>query len=177
MPRINDLGKIHVITGPGKGKTTAAFGLAMRASGHDFRVCIIQLMKTGGVTGEAVAAERLKNVRVMQFGTGKFVDPKHLTGGDRERARDALVYLKRIIAEGTCDFIILDEVNVAASFGLVKADEVLEILGSRGEGVEVVLTGRNAPPEFVRRADYVSIIESAKHPYAQGLKPRKGVEW
>lgn len=177
MADISDLGKIHVITGTGKGKTTAAFGSAMRASGHGFRVCIIQFMKTGGVTGEAIAAERLKNVHVMQFGTGKFVNPKRVTKDDRNCAKKALSYLRKIVAEGSCDMIILDEVNVAASFGLVGADEVLEILESRGDGVEVLLTGRNAPIEFVRRADYVSTVESKKHPHAEGLKPRKGVEW
>lgn len=174
---MSGLGKVHVITGPGKGKTTAAFGLAMRASGHGLRVCVIQFLKTGGITGEVVAAKRLKNVSVVQFGTGKFVDPKRVTKEDRECARKALDHLRNIVARGRCDVIILDEVNVAASFGLVHADEVLEIIESRGEDVEVVLTGRDAPLRFVRRADYVSKVESKKHPHAEGLRSRKGIEW
>lgn len=174
---LSDLGKIHVITGPGKGKTTAAFGLAMRASGHGLKVCVIQFMKTGETTGEVIAAKRLKEVEVVQFGTGKFVDPKALTAEDRTRAREAVGFLGRKLTEGGFDLLILDEVNVAASFGLVDSAEILEILGSRGEEIEVVLTGRNAPMDFIESADYVSIIESRKHPMDQGLKPRKGIEW
>ena len=174
---ISELGKIHVITGPGKGKTTAAFGLAMRASGHGLRVCIIQFMKTGETTGEAIAAKRLKNIEVAQFGTGKFVNPKRVTKADRARAIEAMDYLKRRVAEGGCDILILDEVNVAVSFGLVRAEEILKILRSRDEGIEVVLTGRNAPKEFIECADYVSTIDSKKHPHSEGLNPREGVEW
>jgi cob(I)alamin adenosyltransferase len=174
---INELGKIHVITGPGKGKTTAAFGLAMRASGHGLRVCIIQFMKTGGTTGEAIAAKRLKNIEVVQFGTGKFVNPKRVTKADRAYARAAIAHLNRRVAGGGCDMLILDEVNVAVTFGLVKAEEILKILRSRKEGIEVVLTGRDAPKEFIECADYVSIIDSRKHPHSEGLSPREGVEW
>lgn len=177
MTNMNELGKIHVITGPGKGKTTAAFGLAMRASGQGLRVCIVQFMKTNETTGEAIAAKRLKNVEVAQFGTGKFVNPKRVTSADRARAREGMDYLKERVARGGCDILILDEVNVAVSFGLVKAEEVLRTLRSRGEGMEVVLTGRNAPNEFIECADYVSIIDSKRHPHSEGLKPRKGIEW
>jgi cob(I)alamin adenosyltransferase len=177
MTDINELGKIHVITGPGKGKTTAAFGLAMRASGHGLKVCIIQFMKTDETTGEAIAAKRLKNIEIAQFGTGKFVNPKRVTKADRARAREATDYLKLRVAKGGCDILVLDEVNVAVSFGLVKAKEILRILRSRGEGMEVVMTGRNAPEEFIECADYVSMIDSKKHPHSEGLGPREGVEW
>ena len=177
MTDINELGKIHVITGPGKGKTTAAFGLAMRASGHGLRVCVVQFMKTGETTGEAIAAKRLKNIEVAQFGTGRFVNPRRVTKADLASAQEAMGYLKRRVARGGCDILILDEVNVAVSLGLVRAEEVLKVLRSRGEGVEVVLTGRNAPKAFVECADYVSIIDSKKHPHAGGLGPRAGVEW
>ena len=173
----DDLGKTHVITGPGEGKTTAAFGLAMRASGHGLKVCIIQFMKTGETTGEVIAAKRLKNVEVFQFGTGKFVDPKALTPDDNVHAREGVDFVKRRLAKGNLDLLILDEVNIASSFGLVDSAEMLKILGSRGSGIEVVLTGRNAPMDFIESADYVSIIESRKHPMDKGLKPRKGIEW
>lgn len=177
MTVAKQLGRVHVITGQGKGKTTAAFGLAMRASGHGLKVCIIQFMKTGETTGEAVAAKRLKNIEVAQFGTGRFVNPKRVTFADRAPAREALAHLRRRVAKGGFDMLILDEVNVAASLGLVKTEEVLKMIRSRGKGVEVVLTGRNAPNEFIRIADYVSVIGNRKHPFSKGLKPRKGVEW
>ncbi len=173
----NALGKIHVITGPGKGKTTAAFGLAMRAAGHGLRVCIVQFMKTGETTGEVIAAKRLKRLEIVQFGTGRFVDPKHIVDADRAAAHDALEYVRRRISARGCDILILDEVNVAAAFGLVKAREVLEVIGKRGVGVEVIMTGRNAPEELIDAADYVSSVSEMKHPFAKGLKPRKGIEW
>ena len=173
----SELGKIHIITGRGKGKTTAAFGLAMRAAGHGLQVCIIQFMKTGETTGEAVSARRLKGIELVQFGTGRFVDPEHIDEADRAAARDALEYLRKRVSAGGCDILILDEVNVAAAFGLVRAGDVLKIIRMRGKGVEVIMTGREAPEEFIRAADYVSSIEDTKHPFTKGLKSRKGVEW
>jgi cob(I)alamin adenosyltransferase len=166
-----------VITGPGKGKTTSAFGVAMRAAGHGLKVCIVQFLKTGGSTGEVVSSRRILEINVKQFGTGKFVDPNNLSEDDKKRAKDALEYAKSVIAKGGCGVLILDEVNVAVSFGLVDPKEVINMLRSRGEGMEVVLTGRNAPREFIEHADYVSVIESVKHPFDKGAKPRKGVEW
>lgn len=171
------LGLMHVITGPGKGKTTAAFGLAMRASGHGLKVCIIQFMKTGGTSGEVMAAKRLKGVKVEQFGTGRFVDPKSPCEEDRKCAREALERARQKLSNRECDLLVLDEISTAASIGLVGPSEVLDILSSRGDGVEVVLTGRNAPMEFVEAADYVSIIESKKHPLEAGVQAREGIEW
>ena len=167
-----------MITGPGKGKTTSAFGQAMRAAGHGFKVCIVQFMKTGDVTGEAVTASRLKGIEVVQFGTGRFVehgsDP---TDDDREVARAGLEFAKGKLQSDECALVVLDEINVVASLGLVDAEEVLDILRSRREQIEVVLTGRNAPKEFVDFADYVSFIEAVKHPFDGGVKAWKGIEW
>jgi cob(I)alamin adenosyltransferase len=171
------LGRVHVITGPGKGKTTAAFGLAMRAAGHGLKVCIVQFMKTGGSTGEVIAAEQLKKVRVAQFGTGSFVGANAITDEDRRSARKALKHALDQATKGKCDMLILDEVNVAVFFGLIAAKDVIDLLEARSEGVEVVLTGRNAPDEFVQYADYVSFIDTIKHPFEKGVGSRKGVEW
>lgn len=171
------LGRVHVITGPGKGKTTAAFGLALRAAGHGIKVCIVQFMKTGETTGEVVAIRSVPGVELAQFGTGKFVDPKRPSADDIECARKAMEHTRKILAEGRCGLLVLDEANMAASFGLVMPDEVVRLLESRGEGVEVILTGRNAPVEFIDYADYVSVIDSWKHPFDEGAKPRKGIEW
>jgi len=171
------LGKVHVITGPGKGKTTAAFGQALRASGHGVKVCIVQFMKTGETTGEVRAAKQLPGVQVFQFGTGRFIDPKKVTDGDVKCAKDALERVRSLLARRECGLLILDEVNVAVSFGLLEAGEVMDVLEVRGGDVEVVLTGRNAPLEFIDYADYVSVIDSWKHPFDQGDKSRKGVEW
>ncbi len=171
------LGKVHVITGPGKGKTTAAFGLALRASGHGVKVCIVQFMKTGETTGEVRAAKNLPGVQVFQFGTGRFVDPKKITEEDVKCAKDALEQVSALLARRECALLVLDEVNVAVSFGLLEAGAVMDVLEARGRDIEVVLTGRNAPLEFIDYADYVSVIDSWKHPFDRGGKSRKGVEW
>jgi cob(I)alamin adenosyltransferase len=171
------LGKVHVITGPGKGKTTAAFGLALRAAGHGYRVCVIQFMKTGETTGELLAARHVEGIEVVQFGTGRFVKVGAPSDEDRRAALAAMAAARERLQGGACQMVVLDEVNVAASMGLVTPDEVLALLRSRRTGTEVVLTGRDAPEEFVKFADYVSVIEKAKHPFDKGAKARKGVEW
>jgi cob(I)alamin adenosyltransferase len=172
-----NLGKVHVLTGPGKGKTTAAFGLSLRAAGHGLRVCVVQFMKTGMTTGESIAAKQLKSIEIAQFGTGKFVDPKRITKADRRCAEDAMAYTKKVLEGGKCDLVILDEVNLAVSFGLVDPADVIEMLSGRKKGIEVILSGRNAPQEFVDLADYVSYIDNRKHPFESGTKARKGIEW
>ncbi len=177
MSKGEGLGLVHVITGPGKGKTTAAFGLALRASGHGLRVCVVQFMKTGQMTGEVIAARHLKGVELRQFGTGRFVDPKNPSQEDRRSAKEGLDFVRKRLSKGGCDLLILDEVSTAVAFGLLESGELLEMLKSRGEGVEVVLTGRNAPLELIEAADYVSIIESKKHPFGAGTGARKGIEW
>ena len=171
------LGRVHVITGPGKGKTTAAFGLALRAVGHGLRVSVVQFMKTGETTGEVIAAEQLKKVRVAQFGTGQFVGAGSISENDRKSAAKAVEYARKQATGGKCDLLVLDEVNVAVFFGLVTAKEVIDLLEERTDGMEVVLTGRNAPEEFIQYADYVSHIDTVKHPYDQGVPARKGIEW
>jgi cob(I)alamin adenosyltransferase len=170
-------GKVHVITGPGKGKTTAAFGLAMRVAGHGYRVCVVQFMKTGETTGESVAAKHIGSIEVVQFGSGRFVVQGKPTEADVKAARAALDAVRTRLAGGLYQMMVLDEVNVAVWMGLIKVDEVLGVLKSRPTGTEIVLTGRNAPEEFVEYADYVSVIENAKHPYSNGTGARKGVEW
>jgi cob(I)alamin adenosyltransferase len=171
------LGKVHVVTGPGKGKTTAAFGLALRAAGHGYRVCVVQFMKSGSTTGEVLGVKSIREIRVFQYGTGRFVDPKKLTEDDKRFAAEAFAKIKELLDEGECEVMILDEVNLAASFGLLVPAEVLDVLKSRKPGIEIVLTGRNAPREFMRYADYVSYVDDRKHPHKKGASARRGVEW
>lgn len=171
------LGMVHVITGPGKGKTTAAFGLAMRAAGHGHRVCIIQFMKTGETTGEFLSARQVEGVEVIQFGTGRFIEPGAPTEDDINAARNALSVAIGKLSGGSCQMVVLDEVNVAVSAGLLRASEVVDAVSSRAPGTEVVLTGRGAPPEFLECADYVTVVDSPKHPFQKGEGARRGVEW
>jgi len=171
------LGKVHVVTGPGKGKTTAAFGLAMRAAGHNLNVCIIQFMKTGQTTGEVIAANRLRGVHVVQFGTGRWIDVRNITDDDRAAAASAIARAEEVLSGKDCDMVILDEINVAISFGLVNLKDIMGLLKSRRKGIEVVLTGRNAAKELIDYADYVSVVENTKNPYDRGAPARKGIEW
>ncbi len=175
--KTEELGRVHIITGPGKGKTTAAFGLALRAAGHGMRVCIIQFMKTGDTTGEVIAANRVRGMHVVQFGTGRWIDVRNITSDDRAAAESGMRRAEEVLSGHDCDLVVLDEINNAVAFGLVDLKELMRMLRSRKKSMEVVLTGRNAPQELVEYADYVSVIQNTKHPFDKGTKARKGIEW
>ncbi len=170
-------GLIQVYTGNGKGKTTAALGLALRASGHGFRVYIIQFMKGWPNYGELKAVEHLPSVKLRQFGRAEFVDRDNPDPADVRMAHDALRHAAEVMARGECDILILDEINVALDFGLITLDEVLRLLDAKPPTMELVLTGRNAHPELIRRADLVTEMLDIKHPYAEGVAARKGIEY
>jgi len=171
-----ELGLMHVYTGGGKGKTTAAFGLALRAWGRGLRVCVIQFMKSGEEYGEVLAVRRLKGLDLFQFGTGEWVKKGKHAPEDERMARQALAKAAEALTSGGYDMVILDEVNVATYFGLLSPDQVLRVLRSRGK-VEVILTGRNAPEDFIKEADLVTEMIALKHPYDSGLDARPGVEY
>ncbi len=176
MTEGNDLGLLHVYTGEGKGKTTAALGLALRAWGHGLRVCVIQFMKRGEDYGEVMALRRL-GVELFQFGSGKLVVKGRHGQEDLDCASRALELSRSILASGEFDVVVLDEVNMAIFFDLVECRKVLEALRSRAPGVEVVCTGRNATDELRREADLVTVMTVEKHPYDEGLNARKGIEY
>jgi cob(I)alamin adenosyltransferase len=173
---MDELGLMHVYTGEGKGKTTAAFGLALRAWGRGLRVCIIQFMKLGETYGEVRAVRKLEGIDLFQFGTGKWVGKDKHSAQDEELAKEALSKAKEALTSGAYDVVILDEVNVATDFGLLRPKDVLEVVRLR-KGVEVVLTGRYAPKEFLEEADLVTEMLAVKHPYDSGVKARPGVEY
>jgi len=172
----NELGLLQVYTGEGKGKTTAALGLAMRAWGHDLRVCVIQFLKKGEDYGE-VHALRAMGIEVFQFGSGRLIMKGRHHQEDLECARRALDFSKGALTSGEYDLVILDEINVALHFGLVHCEDALEVLRSRDRCVEVVCTGRNAPLELRAEADLVTVMTLEKHPYDDGLEARKGIEY
>jgi len=170
-------GLIHVYTGDGKGKTTAAFGLAMRAVGRGWRVLIIQFLKARE-SGEVLAAERLRpELEVRRFGTGRFIDPRHPREEDLAVLRAGMEEARRVLSSGDYRLVVLDEINVAVHMGLIPEKEVLDALRSRAEGVEVVLTGRYAPESFIEEADYVTEFREIKHPFRRGVQAREGVEF
>jgi cob(I)alamin adenosyltransferase len=165
---------IQVYTGNGKGKTTAALGLALRANGAGLRVYIGQFIKNGNYC-ELKALRRIKGIRTEQFGRGCFIK-KSPSQADRELAARGFARIKEIIRKGDFDVIILDEVNVALKLGLIDLKDFLKLLKNAPEGPELILTGRYAHPKVIRLADLVSEVKEVKHYFRKGTKSRIGIE-
>ena len=172
-----ELGMVHVYTGDGKGKTTASLGLGLRAAGHGYRVLMIQFMKGQIKYGELEAVKALPNFDIVQFGRPDFVDKENPAEIDIKLAQEGIEHAKTIMASGRCDLLILDEINVAVEWKLVSVDDVIKLIDSKPERMELVLTGRYAPPEFIERAHTVTEMREVKHPYQEGVLARKGVEY
>jgi cob(I)alamin adenosyltransferase len=169
-------GYIQVYTGNGKGKTTAALGLALRAVGRGLRVCFFQFIKGGGKYGEHLAAEKLAPlITVIQTGRPGWVNTKDITE-DRRVAQEALMQAGQLLTSGDFDLFICDEINGAVSFGLIDVQQVLELISSKPARVELVLTGRNAPEQVMAAADLVTEMREIKHYYAAGVPARIGIE-
>ena len=169
-------GMVQIYTGDGKGKTTAALGLALRASGHGMKVYMIQFMKGDINYGELLAAKDLPNLNIVQFGKPTFVNKDDPAKEDIELAQLGLDHAKVIIEEGEYDIVILDELNVAIDFKLVSVEDVIKLLESKPKHLEIIITGRNAKKEIIDRADLVTNMRKIKHYYDQGVSARKGFE-
>jgi cob(I)alamin adenosyltransferase len=169
-------GLIHVYTGNGKGKTTAAIGLGVRAAGDGLKVLMIQFMK-GRRYSELDALQQMKNFTVVQFGRDEFVSKEKPAQIDIDLAQKGLTYAKDSIQKQHYDLIILDEMNVAVDYQLIAVQDVLQILKEKPESLELVLTGRYASSEIIQHADVVSEILEIKHPYQKGVQSRKGIDW
>ncbi len=170
-------GLVQVYTGEGKGKTTAAFGQALRAIGQGYRVCVIQFMK-GRKYGECLAAERhLPNLTVHLAGLDSFVMRENPAPLDIELARQGLDIARKAVASGDYDMVILDEINVAADFRLIPLDDVIDLVKNKPASVDLILTGRYAPTEIIALADTVSEIREVRHHYGAGVKERAGIEY
>ena len=170
----SNLGKIHIYTGDGKGKTTAALGLALRAVGAGYRVYIVQFLK-GQDYSELKSLKPIKEITVKRFGEKTFIH-KVGTNPDKLAAQQAFAWSKKILNSGRFDLVILDEVFLATFFKLIKVSEVVKLIKKKPKNVELVLTGRKASPQIVKLADYVTEMKEIKHPYQKGLLARKGIE-
>ena len=170
-------GLVQVYTGNGKGKTTAAFGQALRAIGQGYRVCIIQFMK-GRKYGECLAAEKhLPNLTIHLCGLDSFVMRENPSPLDIELAHTGFDLARKAIASGAYDMVIMDELNVAVDFKLIPLDDVVDLIRSKPAGVDLILTGRSAAPEVISLADTVSEIREIRHHYQAGIKERAGIEY
>ena len=172
-------GTVQVYTGEGKGKTTAALGLALRALGHGKKVIMLQFMKGDDRYGEVRMAAKLAahGFTLEQHGLPTFVKKGAPSDEDLARARRGLERAREVLEAGDHDLVILDELNVAVDYGLVDLADALDLLERRPAHVELVCTGRYAPEELRTRADYVSEVAEVKHPWRQGLQARAGVEF
>lgn len=170
-------GLIQVYTGNGKGKTTAALGLAFRAVGREMTVCMIQFMKGGDPCGEHLAAMQLAPYfNIISTGRKGRVNREHPADEDLRLAREALSLAGEVLAGGNYNMVILDEINGAIACGLITVDEVILIMDSKPPDVELVLTGRNAHERIIAAADLVTEMHEVKHYFKDGVPARLGIE-
>jgi cob(I)alamin adenosyltransferase len=168
-------GYVQVYTGNGKGKTTAALGLALRAAGAGYRVFIGQFVK-GMRYSELETLTRLSDlITIRQYGRDCFINGKP-TDEDRSMASSGLREIRKIVLSGDYRLIILDEANIAIYYNLFSIEELLDLIRTRPEYVELVITGRDAHPSLLEEADLVTEMREVKHYYLQGVVARKGIE-
>ena len=173
-------GLVIVYTGGGKGKTTAALGLALRAVGHGRRIRMIQFIKGSWHYGEMTSSSRLApELDMMAVGRGfvGILDDTSTPEQHRRVAAEAMSMARRDVSSGEYDIVILDEINYAIKLGLVDEGAVLEMLGSRWEDVDVVLTGNHARPAVLDAADLVTEMREVKHPFRKGMRAKEGIDY
>ena len=174
MP-ILESGLVHVYMGHGKGKTTSALGMVLRMAGCGGKVAVVQFMK-GWPYSEAKGLSFLPGVTLLQTGRPDYVYPDTIDPVDYSEAERGLAAAKDTVLSGEYDLVVLDELNVALSFGLVALAPVLELIERRPSHVELVCTGRNPPQELIDKADLVTEMVEIRHPYRKGILARRGID-
>ncbi|MDH3276813.1 MAG: cob(I)yrinic acid a,c-diamide adenosyltransferase [Nitrosopumilus sp.] len=177
---MSESGLIIVYTGNGKGKTTAALGIALRAVGYDKKICMIQFIKGSWHYGEMSSSKRLEpEFEMVAIGKGfvGIIDDKSPKEEHKRIADEAIKISINKIQSGNYDIIILDEVNYAINLGLVKLEDVLNLIKSKPSTLDLVLTGNHAKDEIIEIADLVTEMKEVKHPYRQGKKAKKGIDF
>jgi len=168
---------VHVITGSGRGKTTSAAGLALRACGHGWRVLMIQFMKNDQGSGIVKSATHIPGFTLLQYGRPGFLKKNQVSDQDMQIAAEGITLAREALSDASCDMLILDEINSAVEFGLIALEDLKDLILKRSKKVELVLTGRNAHPDIVKLADYVSEIININHPYSKAIPAREGIEY
>ena len=167
-------GLVEVYTGDGKGKTSAALGLALRATGQGMKVILIQFLK-GEPGGEHFFAGKFKPFEIVQVSKGDLF--KKSDDQLMAEARQTLEYAERALVSGDYDVVILDEIFITHWRGFISLQQILDLMQKRPDNVELVMTGRRAPPEVIKRADLVTEMIMIKHPFSEGIKQRKGIDY
>ncbi|ADJ25892.1 cob(I)alamin adenosyltransferase [Dehalogenimonas lykanthroporepellens BL-DC-9] len=170
-------GLVQVFTGDGRGKTSAGLGTALRASGRGLRVYIVYFMNTSYDSGEHEVLYRLPGVSWVAFGPGLVRHPEQPSPEIRDKASQALAEARRAMLSGDYDVLILDELNIVTGWGWLETDDVLSLIKDKPEQVELVMTGRLAPPEIRDAADLVTEMKKIKHPFDAGIPARQGIEY
>jgi cob(I)alamin adenosyltransferase len=169
-------GYVQVYTGDGKGKTTAALGLALRAAGAGLKVYIAQFIKMGDYSEIKFLRNRLSDIiTVEQFGLGRFTKGNP-SGEDLRIARKGLEMIRKVLSSGKYDVVIMEEANIAVKYGMFSADDLIAVIDAKPENVELVITGRHAHPRIIERADLVTEMKKIKHYFEKGVAARIGIE-
>ncbi len=170
-------GLVQVYTGNGKGKTTAALGVALRAVGHGMKVLVIQFMKGNTNGGERETARRLSpELTVIRAGREAFVSRSNPDPIDFKLAREGFSIARKALQDSAYEVVILDEINTAIDYGLLPLSDLLQLIDSKPGTIELILTGRNGRPEILEKADLVTEMVERKHYYTRGIPARKGIE-
>jgi len=170
-------GMIEIFTGHGKGKTSAALGIVLRALGHGRRVHIVFFMKGKFPYGEQKILATLPNVTFESFGFLEFCDPNNVKPEENEQAQKALDAARKAVLSEEYDIVILDEINVAIAWKLVDIEDVMKLMNEKPEQVELILTGRYADQRLIELADLVTDMVKVKHPYDKGVLSRQGIDY
>jgi cob(I)alamin adenosyltransferase len=176
----SDRGLVIVYTGKGKGKTTAALGIVLRAVGHGYRVGMIQFIKGEWYYGELTSSKRLEpEFEMIAAGKGfvGILDDDHPVGDHQQAAKQALIIAREKLVSGLYDVLILDEINYAIKLNLLSEKDILDLIASRPQKTTLVLTGNYAPESVIHVADLVTEMREIKHPYQSGIKAKKGIDF
>ena len=168
---------VQLFTGDGRGKTSAALGTVMRASGYGLMICVVFFMKGKHELGEYKVLSELDNVDWTAFGRSSLLGPEDISAEDRELGEKALMLAKRAIESGQYDLVVMDEINTAVAWKIVGLESVLKLIKDKPDNVELILTGRYAVPQLVATADLVTKMVNIKHPYDKGIEARKGIDY
>ena len=175
-----DKGLVIVYTGKGKGKTTSALGIVMRAVGYGKKTCMIQFIKGSWHYGEMYSSKRLEpEFEMIAVGKGfvGILDDKSTKEEHEIVANEALKISQEKINSGNYDIIILDEINYAVNLNLIKIEDVISLINSKPENVDLILTGNHAKSELIEIADLVTEMKEIKHPFQKGIRAKKGIDF